>query len=271
MSTHTNTRYDRIGAERAVLARKVLLADLLVSLAVIGTVYFLYRRQLISFEYPLIIVLAIGVSCFFSARFALSLVSNTYKTSRFKIKSISNEIKGLRSRALALYESKAKRPKGRHFKSHYDLSGSNFVDFENALAVGMWHEQKEVWVTALCRDEKVMHVTATVGSKFRCRPSDTLSSWSKNARRLGCSEIRQYHNHPINTNFTRPSPEDIIGSQSCERILRESSINFKSYVVFWNKILEYKILQYRGDGTYEIVRYFDASANQALNADRTEF
>ena len=254
------SRFDRIDAARSALAFKIISANSFLSFLMIGAVYFVYLVGLFHTQYLLLILLLTSLLSYWGAPLVLILLSDRYKTNRKRMKALTKEIQALRAKALTLYHSMPRRAKGRHFKSHYDLRGSTIEDFEKAIAIGMLHEQKEVWVTAFCRSENVLKVTSTIGSKFICRPSDSVTSWHKNALRLQCNEVRQYHNHLTSRNFTRPSPQDIKTTKSLEESLHKLGLQFQSYIVYWNKILEYKILEYHGDGTHKIVKALDVSA-----------
>ena len=209
--------------------------------------------------------LIIGVISYILAPVILSSIFNKYKVARARIKDISKENELLHNKTKLLYGSVPKRFKGSHFKSHYGLAGRTLDEFEKILAIGMWHEKKEVFVTALCSNGKVLRVTATIGSAFSCRPSDNANAWFKNAIALNCDEIRQYHNHPINNNSTSPSMQDIRTSKLLEKYFKETSLPFRSFIIYWNKILEYKILEYSGGGEYKIVMAFDVSKTDTAN------
>ena len=178
-------------------------------------------------------------------------------------KKLDTEIAGLLRRVAELYESVPKRSFRslfKKFKKHYDLSGRNLEEFERLLAIGMRHERREVWVAAFCRGQRVLRVTATIGSAYRCRPSDDLSRWTDHAEELRCTSIRQYHNHPGSCRSTSPSPQDRQTSRAIERLINGAGIEFRSYIVFWNEIGEYRITEYDDDGTQRLVQVFDTAA-----------
>jgi hypothetical protein len=83
-----------------------------------------------------------------------------------------------------------------------------YRDLKEALSVGMFRERREVFVTALVRVGVAVRVTASIGSPFRCSATDNPARWSQHAERLGCDEIRQYHNHPVHNGTTCPSSTD---------------------------------------------------------------
>jgi hypothetical protein len=257
MSDKLQTEFDLLEAIRASMERKVIFANLLIVLIAVASAYYFYQTNITSFIHPFILFPATALLAFIVAPHILDISSHSYNKKRYMLKKLYEAIEKLQIKSSKFYSSIPRRPRGRHFKSHYELANTTIDDFENRLAVGMWHEQREVWVTAFCNNGRVLRVTATIGSEFTCRPSDNLSSWIMNARRLGCTELRQYHNHLVNNNATRPSPIDLMSSKALEKEMEIFNISFKSYIIYWNKILEYKILEYRSDGTSKISKVFD--------------
>jgi hypothetical protein len=95
-----------------------------------------------------------------------------------------------------LLQSKQKKKRRPPFKDLYDLNRRQPVNvFEQKMIKGMFSEGKEVFVTAFCRGDEVLRVTANIGSKYRCRPADDYTNWGWKAQEMGGTEIRQYHNH----------------------------------------------------------------------------
>ncbi|MGC2422774.1 MAG: JAB domain-containing protein [Nitrospirota bacterium] len=234
------------------------MADSLLVITIVGGFYTAFYNY--DFGLPAIVILLIvGIISYISAPIILSSFFYKYKAARARIKDILKENELLHNKTKLLYGSVPKRFKGSRFKSHYGLAGHTIDEFEKILAIGMWHEKKEVFVTALCNNGNVLKVTATIGSAFSCRPSDNANAWFKNATALNCDEIRQYHNHPINNNSTSPSMPDIRTSKLLKKYFKETNLPFRSFIIYWNKILEYKILEYSGSGEYEIVTAFDVS------------
>lgn len=139
-------------------------------------------------------------------------------------------------------------------------NGNGIPDFERRLVIGMRNERREVWVAAFCRGQQVARVTATMGSARRCRPSDDVARWPARARELACSEIRQYHNHPGSYRRASPSQRDCESSRVLEKLLDGSGIKLRSYLVFWNEIGEYRIVEYGYDRLEQVVYVFDAAA-----------
>jgi hypothetical protein len=173
---------------------------------------------------------------------------------------VETEIKRLSQRVAEFYESVPKRSFRGLFKKHYDLNGKTLKEFERLLAIGMRHERREVWVAAFCRGEVVTRVTATIGSAYRCGPSDDLSKWPVHAQNLHCNSIRLYHNHPGSCRSTNPSPEDRRTARVIGELLADAGLHFSSYIVFWNEIGEYRITKYEDDGSQRLVQIFDAAA-----------
>lgn len=111
-------------------------------------------------------------------------------------------------RVLAQHRPKEKKRRYA-FKKLYDLDRVQPIDeFERKMIDGMHREGREVFVTAFVRDGYVLRVTATIGSKFACHPSDDVTLWGQKARDLGATRIRQYHNHPDIFGRSWPSRQD---------------------------------------------------------------
>jgi hypothetical protein len=127
---------------------------------------------------------------------------------------IKAEIAGLRQRVGAIFGKYRERAKGQRFKAAYDLTGKTIKELEESLAVGMFRERREVFVTAFVRAGVAVRVTASIGSPYRCAAADDPTRWVQHLERLRCDEIRQYHNHPEHNGKTRPSPTDFLTSRS---------------------------------------------------------
>lgn len=185
--------------------------------------------------------------------------SKAYSTKRKREYTTKMLICDLRDKMKSLITSIDKRSKGQQFKKAYDFTGKTINEFEHTLSVAMHHEVKEVWVTAFCKSNIVMKVTATIGSARSCKPSDSISSWIDSVKRLKCDEIRQYHNHPVNNNKTYPSTADISSNISIRKHLSTYKQILRTFIIFWNEIYEYRILEYQDSGETKIVYFFDVS------------
>src|SRR3989344_3395792 len=130
----------------------------------------------------------------------LTLVWSKYSEKREKEKDAKKAMNNLCNRMAKIINAVPKRNKGEQFKKAYELSGKSISEFEHILGIAMKHEVKEVWVTAFCRKGIVVRATATIGSVYRCRPSDDVRNWPQHIYKLNCDEIRQYHNHPVCNN-----------------------------------------------------------------------
>ena len=96
---------------------------------------------------------------------------------------------------------------GEAFKTAYDLAGQTVGGrLEEALAIGMFRERREVLVTAFMRAGAAVRVTASIGSPTgvplrTIRPAgpSTSSAWA-------ATKSASMHNHPAHHGATRPSP-----------------------------------------------------------------
>jgi hypothetical protein len=173
---------------------------------------------------------------------------------------IKDEISGLQKRIASIFEKYRERQKGEHFKQAYDLAGRSVRDLEEALSVGMFREQREVFVTAFMRSGIAVRVTASIGSHFRCSAADEPAKWKDHIERLACDEIRQYHNHPVHNGTTRPSPRDIKSTAALKLMIGPHSSKLRSLIICWNNLREWKVFEYDEDGRQSLYFEFDAAA-----------
>lgn len=182
-----------------------------------------------------------------------------YRTWSGRSSEITAEISELRRRIAAVFERYRERRKGEHFKKAYDLNGRSVRGLEEALSVGMYRERREVFVTAFVRAGVAVRVTASIGSPFRCSAADNPARWSEHAERLGCDEIRQYHNHPVHNGTTRPSSTDVKTSASLKSLLGSRGSHLRSLIICWNGIREWKIFEHDETGQTTLHFEFDVA------------
>ncbi len=175
---------------------------------------------------------------------------------------IAAEIATLRRKVAAIFEAYRERAKGQQFKKAYNLAGKSLSELEEALSVGTYREKREVFVTAFMREGIAVRVTASIGSPYRCSSSDNPARWKQHVERLGCDEIRQYHNHPVHNGKTRPSPMDIRTTGTLQYLLGAHRTKLRSLIICWNGLREWKISEYDDKGKYWIHSEFDAAAWQ---------
>jgi hypothetical protein len=183
----------------------------------------------------------------------------TYRAWSDRSMRVREEIVGLQKRIAAIFERYRERQKGELFKQAYDLTGRSVRDLEEALSVGMFRERCEVFVTAFIRHGVAVRVTASIGSPFRCSAADNPTKWKEHFERLGCDEIRQYHNHPVHNGNTRPSPTDVKASASLKALLGPYGPKLRSLIICWNAIREWKVFEYDESGRYSLHFEFDAA------------
>jgi hypothetical protein len=206
----------------------------------------------------------VGVDKFLGICFA------SYASQRQKEFDFQAEMEALKNKMALIMQSVKRRQKYQQFKTAYSLKGNNIKEFEHILAIAMHYEIKEVWVTAFCKNNIVLKVTATIGSARRCGPSDDIRNWRSHIRKLGCDEIRNYHNHPINNNKTGPSTPDLRTNLSMRDSLPETNVPLRTFIVFWNNIYEYRILEYYDDGKTEMHYFFDISTWKDISPSQKE-
>jgi DNA repair protein RadC len=172
---------------------------------------------------------------------------------------ITAEIAQLRRRVAATFDRYRERRKGEHFKATYELAGKSVKELEEALAVGMFRERREVFVTAFMRAGVAVRVTASIGSPYKCAASDNPARWAEHVDRLQCDEIRQYHNHPVHNGNTRPSPTDFNTSRSLRLLLGPHQAKLRSLIICWNRIREWKVFEHDDDKRHWLCYEFDAA------------
>lgn len=173
---------------------------------------------------------------------------------------IAGEIARLCDRVASIFEKYQERGKGEQFKKAYDLPGKSLRELEEALSVGMYRERREVFVTAFMHRGIAVRVTASIGSPYRCSPADNPAVWKEHIDKLGCDEIRQYHNHPVHNGKTRPSAMDFRTTQSLQTLLGLHRAKLRSLIICWNSICEWKIFEYDDKAQYWLHSEFDAAA-----------
>jgi len=183
----------------------------------------------------------------------------TYRAWSDRSAHIRAEIADLQRRIAALFNRYRERHKGERFKQAYDLMGRSVRDLEEALSIGMFRERREVFVTAFIRGGVAVRVTASIGSPYRCSAADNPTRWKDHIERLGCEEIRQYHNHPVHSGRTQPSPLDIKTSGSLKMVLGRHSPKLRSLVICWNSLREWKVFEYDETGRHSLHFEFDVA------------
>jgi hypothetical protein len=172
---------------------------------------------------------------------------------------IAAEIAELRRRVSAIFDKYRARQKGERFKAAYELAGKSLADLEEALSVGMYRERREIFVTAFMRDRIAVRVTASIGSPYRCAAADNPARWAGHLERLGCDEIRQYHNHPTHTGTTSPSGTDFRTARRLKALLGPHGPKLRSLIICWNAVREWKVFEYDGEHRHWLGYEFDAS------------
>jgi hypothetical protein len=179
-----------------------------------------------------------------------------------RAKIITCEIHSIQKQVDSIFSKYRERMKGERFKKAYHLSGKTLYELEEALSVGMYREQCEIFVTAFMRKGVTVRITASIGSRYRCSPADKLGNWEYHSERLGCDQIRQYHNHSVHNGKTQPSQMDYKTSKVLESVL--NGIEFRSFIIYWNAIREWKVIEYSGDGKSWLYFEYDAAAQRAV-------
>lgn len=137
---------------------------------------------------------------------------------------------------------KRKRPA---FKSLYELDQRQPIgEFEKKMARGMLREGREVFVAAFCNNAEVLAVTARIGTKYRCAPSDNVFGWGQKCLLLGATQIRQYHNHPPALNSSGFSRQDRQSHLFFMKVVEPYGLRFESYLVYPGLLWGYRIKRF---------------------------
>lgn len=234
---------------------------------IILVVLWYHNTHLISNLYLLFFIALLTLPLGFFVKFAIRQVVSPYKALLDEIDKIKLEANSLTHSVDAVYNKYRLRNKGEQFKRAYDLIGKGINECEEILAVGMCREQKEVFVTCFIREKEVVRFTASIGSPFSCSPSDDPRRWKQHLERMNCDEIRQYHNHPVWNNHTCPSFNDHQSSQQYKQILMNHNNKLRSFIIYWNEIREWRIMEYDGNGNHWLTYEFDVIAQTITPVD----
>lgn len=232
--------YERLSAEALTLRKQRTLVLAVVTLPVVVVAYGLAERAVQGLLYG---ALAITVTPVI-AHGALLLVSRRYQAAWHRASVVRAEVQRLEEALTARFDAFRGRRKGEAFKKAYGLAGRDVSSLEEALAVGMYREGREVFVTAFVRSGVVVRATASIGSLYRCRPADDPAKWRDHIDRLGCDEVRQYHNHPVHDGGTAPSAGDVRSSRQLRKLLGPHAPTLRSFIIFWNRPGEWRVIEY---------------------------
>jgi hypothetical protein len=183
-----------------------------------------------------------------------------YRARAARCAAIRRELRQLDQRISAIFAGYRERQQGEHFKKAYELAGRPLRELEEALSVGMFRERREVFVTAFMRQGIAVRVTASIGSPMRCSAADNPARWKEHVERLGCDEIRQYHNHPVHNGHTAPSRTDIRTSKTLRKLLSPHGHRLRSLIICWNPAREWRVFEHDTTGRHWLHFEFDAAA-----------
>lgn len=222
----------------------------------------------------LVIVKLISIMQYLAACIVLApaiswVLNNTWEAQQRRNErrsSLCSEMKDLREKILHLFLKYDARKRGETFKKAYSLQGRGLRELEEALAVGMFHEKREVFVAAFIRNAIAVRVTASIGSPYKCSAADNPGKWGYYMGKLRCTELRQYHNHPVHNGLSSPSLTDIRTAGKIESLLGAHSAKLRCLIIFWNPYQEWKVLEYGANGKYWISHEYDASAQHEIHS-----
>jgi len=248
--------YDRLTRERARLLASLALVDGLLGLAAAAL-------ALAAGPVPGLppIVGALGAWALGCALVHLVLWAafQPYRLRVARLRTLDRQRSRIAGNAARVRAGLPERRKGERFKTAFELAGRPVEEAEHVLGVGMYKEGREVWVTTFVRSGVVVKANAAIGWSSGCRAAEDLRRWPAHLARLDASEIRQYHNHPAHGNSTRPSPADFRSAAALKRLLGARGHALRTFVVYWNAIGEWRILEYDDRGSSWMHRVYDAA------------
>ena len=251
------SKYDLLTAERQRCFRTIALINsgtgIALSLLLFAFLYGYMHGAVVLFFFISTVTLSI------LSHFILSVVSEKYSYLVTRLRELDRKRADIRKRIESLIAKYPCRNYGERFKTAFDLSGKDLRTFEQAIAMGMLKEAKEVWITAFLKKGKVVKVNATIGWGSGCKPSENVLRWIHHLERHEADEVRQYHNHPTRKNSTHPSPRDFASSNDLKHVLGRYSNMLRSFIVYWNAIGEWRIIEYDITGKWWLEFEFDAS------------
>lgn len=252
------TRTEALALEYAGLRDRRLRTRIAASLASAGLAAVACR----SFGAPPSVVLGAVLSFALAAGLlldpCLKALSAEYGRNARRLAEVGGHLGEARERIGLIFSGYRERGRGEAFKSAYALAGRPLHSLEEALAVGMFRERREVFVTAFMRDGVAVRVTAAIGTPWRCAAADDPGRWRDHAARLCCDEIRQYHNHPDHGGHTAPSRTDCRSAARIATLLGPDGPRLRSLIICWNGFREWKVFGYAADGRSWLESEFDA-------------
>jgi hypothetical protein len=251
------SRYELLHKELVEIRKKQLTWLLSPSLTV-GIIISIVIENTCGTSISIIIGVASAFVCAILVHYLEYSLFNTYTKLCDNGKVIAYKIQDLQKRVELKFSKYKERTKGEQFKKAYDLSGKTLHELEEALSVGMYREGREIFVTAFMKKGVAVRVTASIGTPHYCSPSDDARKWTCHYERLECDQIRQYHNHPTHNGKTKPSIADFNMCKSLNSLVR--GVELRSFIIFWNAIREWKIIEYNNKGESWLYFEFDAAA-----------
>ncbi|MDZ4820929.1 MAG: hypothetical protein SGJ20_18335 [Planctomycetota bacterium] len=231
--------------------------------ALMASLYLVFQT---SFEKLFVIGPLGAIFGYLAVESLLQRLSPKYRQQSMEVQQVDLELERIRASMKRIHAYYPRRPKRKQFKLAFELKGLRIRNFEERLATAMLLEVKEVFVMAFCVRGVVVHVTASIGSWSHCRPSDNPLNWEKIARKWGCDELRQYHNHPTTSGTTEPSPADHRFVKSARKFFGEYREFLRSFIIFWNTAHEWKVLEYT-DSPEENKLVFEFDATKDKHSD----
>lgn len=154
------------------------------------------------------------------------------------------------------------------FENLYQLNGKTIDEFEKAMVAGMWYCAREVFVAAFIKNGVVIRVSANVGDLVSCGPGEDVCTWVSLCKQMNCDYVRVYHNHPEFNNNTGSSEADRHFLATLESILDPKGIAIHAFIVYWNQVGEWKLMQFGSERYIATIKYFDAESQQLVALDK---
>lgn len=254
----------KINNLHAIIGKKYF--HIILFLASVAVIWMLLGRVDLGKIFGIIISIPIPALVIYEIIISIYDSRNTIsKHEHDQIKAIRKEIKGFEQKMLSIYEAFPRRTKGARFKNFHELKSSTVDQIEELLPKAMYNEHREVSVTLFIKNNIAIRAAANLGNLASVRTTDNVFKWGKYARDNGCSEVRDYHNHPGRSTSFGPSAQDLVFFENNRKRVNAVNVVFRCFIICWNLHSEWKIIEYSANNPSGlIVKEFDVVEDKVL-------
>ena len=156
---------------------------------------------------------------------------------------VQNRLMAIRKCACASLDRFPRRESGERFKTLYLRKGMTIREAEDSISAGMHKVWNEVWVSIAFKNGVSVAYNANIGNSYSVGATHDFGIFRQRAATESADAIHHYHNHPTRDNFTLPSTPDYRVMSQLRNFFRP--IPLRSFIVYWNHVLEYRLLEYQ--------------------------